>query len=134
MNRRDLHVCQRPYTSYHSAYSAEGWWLRWDVTKPQSYQVSYTVELMTVYEHERDLDRGRFAHFQYDDQEFVARITRKDSPEPFPIMFETWVNWIAEQTDQPWSVRLDMAHVHHAVFIFSFADLTVGTMFKLAFA
>lgn len=135
MNRRDLHVVrQRPYARYAASFNTEAWWLRWDVTSPDSYHVAYTVDLMTVYEHEIGLHRGRFEHFQYEDQEFVARITRKDTPEPFPIMVETWVNWIAEQTDRPWSMRLEMPHVHHAVFVFSFADLTVGTMFKLAFA
>ncbi len=135
MNRRDLHVgSARPYTRYYQSFANEAFWLRWDVLKPNSIQVAYTVDLMPVYEHERELDRGRFEHYRIEQQEHVARITRKDSPEPFPVMFESWVNWLAEHNEQPWSVTLDMPHVHHAIFSFSFADLTVGTMFKLAHA
>jgi hypothetical protein len=99
----------------------------------KTLRMHYNVTVMPVYEHERDLDRGRFLFYSHEDQEYVVQIRRDENhPIPWKLHCEPWVNWIAEHHQNPWSLRIEMENVHAGTFVFSFSDPTIAFMFKLA--
>lgn len=105
-----------------------------EVTDCTSLRIGQTLGLMPVYEHERDLNKGRFEHFTTARQEWVAEIDVIDEhrAEPFRQNVTAMVNWIAEHADAPWS--LDWRETgSHRYLDFSFADSTHGFAFKILF-
>lgn len=95
-------------------------------------QVLFTVRLMAVYEHERDMDRGRFSLFCREPLPHVVEIEKKaicdGTQQPW---FEAWINWLAEHCREPWSVSVEMIHVGQAQVKFSFGAAHDAVMFKM---
>jgi hypothetical protein len=90
-----------------------------------------TIRLMTLYGSEEELDDGRFEHFSHARQEYVVKILAPPTGEAMTYHTAKMVEWIAEQTDDPWSMILDYHHLGNIDIDFSFADHAVATLFKL---
>lgn len=87
------------------------------------------ASLMKVYEHERDLNRGRFQNFtQHETHEHHVRV-----PGHMHIT-EPMVNWIAEQVDTPWGLTVVDQAETGVLLDFSFTDIQSAVYFKLVFA
>lgn len=92
----------------------------------------YGVILNEVYEHENDLDKGRFENYRHEAQPNSTNLTL-DLPKPIPHHMEEWINWIAQHSPGTWSLSIEMKHVADGVATFSFDDITTAVMFKLVF-
>jgi hypothetical protein len=99
-------------------------------------QVAYIAHHMVVFDHERDLDNGRFEHFTHEGRENVVTLTLDESrcERPWNHQVRMWVNWIAEHVDSPWSLHVAMEHTRRGTFTFSFDDHVKAVFFKLVFA
>jgi hypothetical protein len=108
-----------------------------DVTVDDSRRIGWVLWLMEVYEHERDLNRGRFANFTPEPQEWLASV-RVEGPlvgDRLPQLrheVTVMINWIAEHVETPWS--LDYRENGAVRYLdFTFADSHLGFMFKILF-
>lgn len=108
-----------------------------DVITKQNNRIGWTLGLMYVYEHERDLNRGRFKDFTPEPQEWLGSV-RIEGPivgDRIPQMrheITLMINWIAEHVDTPWS--LDYRENGATRYLdFSFSDSHLGFAFKILF-
>jgi hypothetical protein len=97
-------------------------------------RVLYTAIVMDIYDHESDLSRGRFEYFSREAQEYSVKVKATIQGWRAPdASVQQYVNWIAEHTQDSWSMEPYFNHVHDVDMTFSFADITTATMFKLVF-
>ncbi|RYD63679.1 MAG: hypothetical protein EOP83_11585 [Verrucomicrobiaceae bacterium] len=124
-----------PSSSLHAGYPRWGddLYLVGDVHDDSSQKLIWTCLLMRIYEHERDLDRGRFEGFQRSPCEHMISLSMGNGAAPWAALIGPMINWIAETTTEAWSLDVDIASVGEGVFHFSFAELDVAMMFKLVF-
>lgn len=94
----------------------------------------YAVFVLKLYEHERDLNAGRFACFRDTPMPWSVSIFHENHDTPWWVKCEPMVGWIAENTDSAWNLTVSMNNVFEGNFIFSFEDPCTATFFKLAFA
>jgi hypothetical protein len=92
----------------------------------------YAIILNEVYDHETDLDDGRFKNYTRDEQPNRIDLNL-NGPSPIPINVERWLDWIAQHSSAPWNLSVQMNHISDGIAIFSFADTTTAVMFKLVF-
>jgi hypothetical protein len=103
-------------------------------------RIGARVSVLRLFEHERDLCTGRFEHFTREPQVWPASIRFRLQGENKYERNEQMVNWIAEQTDTPWSLDVEDELDDEGMptefgrLRFSFTDSTVGVMFKMVFA
>lgn len=107
------------------------WWVKHDVCQEQ--QINYSVAVMKIYEHENQLNTGRFENFTHESQAWSVSIYHENKIEPWWKRAETLVEWVAENVDSPWSLDIKMEHVSAGHFIFTFADMSAATFFKMMF-
>jgi hypothetical protein len=93
----------------------------------------YTVELISLYDSERNLDAGRFEHFSIQPQQYSIKIKQMDMTgrEGFRWHVAQHVGWIAEQCRGTWSMALDRRHVSDHDMIYTFDNVTDAVLFKL---
>jgi hypothetical protein len=96
-------------------------------------KLTWTCILAKLYEHEQNLDAGRFVNFSRTPQAHLVQLDFSNEKEPWWIAMATKINWIAEVTDEPWSLQPELQSVLHGSFTFGFADLGTAMMFKLVF-
>lgn len=94
----------------------------------------FTVGLMHVYEHERNLNDGRFKRFNRLPQPHAVVLT----PDRFPVIgtpmdIGTMVTWIAEHCRGEWHMAIYMKDVNKGSISFRFADQTDAVLFRLVF-
>jgi hypothetical protein len=105
-----------------------------DVYDSETSKQIWTCLIMRIYDHEKDLDRGRFENFKRETREFTVSFKLTNQSQPWATLIGPMINWIAEIGNQPWSLDIDILHVGEGRFDFSFDELDVATMFKLVFA
>lgn len=125
--------------------SQGGYYLCKDIAIQETLRIGRVVSMMSLYDHERDLNRGRFAHFDRQPQAWPATV-RLPQDDRFARWdrFTEMVNWIAEFADTPWSLDIvsdfevdedlqpkDGTWTESARF--SFEDSHLGFMFKMVF-
>lgn len=103
-----------------------------DIPRGSSLRVGWTLTMMDIYEHERNVDRGRFEHYDRQPQDWVATIKVEPEKGPLTQWVPQLVNWIAENHDGPWHLIADMEDVNEGYLRFSFADPDLAVMFKMA--
>lgn len=99
-------------------------------------RIVYAAYHMPIYDHERNLDAGRFKHFTKEPRPHSTSILLDQGKEDF-FWFDrvsVLINWIAEHVESPWSLHVDMDHATKGTFIFSFDDPVKGVLFKLVFS
>lgn len=94
----------------------------------------FTVGLMHVYEHERNLNIGRFERFNRMPQPHRVVI----EPERFPFIGDpldvgTMVTWIADHCRGEWNMKINMSSVSTGSITFAFSDQTDAVLFRLVF-
>lgn len=121
----------RLFVENHRAGDLTGMWLK----HPEyaNLRFLYSILVMKVYEHERDLNQGRFLHFDHTPQQWTVAIHHENRVIPWWEKCEGMINWIAENADSPWSLGIEMEHIQKGTFTFSFQDPTIATFFKVMF-
>jgi hypothetical protein len=112
--------------------------LIWEVySQKDPARFLYGVILNEVYEHESDLDRGRFQNYTQSAQPNQINLDLDlgglSGIEPIHMQAEKWIDWIAQHSTALWSLSINMKDVSEGVAAFSFADSTTAVMFKLVF-
>lgn len=108
-------------------------YLCFDVHHAATQQHIYTLTLLAIYDHEKELDRGRFESFSMTPQEHAVSLPMIRG-EPVWVTSERWVNWIAEQATSPWCLEPKFMEVFGVeTFRFSFEDVVTAVAFKLVF-
>lgn len=101
-------------------------------------KIGWTLALMEIYDHERDLAAGRFVNFDRQPQEWRATVRLEgplagDRLKKLRHDVAIMINWIAEHVETGWS--LDYAERDDIRYLdFSFADSHFGFAFKMLFA
>lgn len=122
-----------------SRQDAGEFWVCKDISVLETLRIGRTITLMHIYEHERDLNRGRFEHFDREAQRWPATIRLKDDSVLAERQVSRMVNWIAEQIDTPWSLDIEVdfdpgTDTYKDYARFSFEDSDLGVMFKIVFS
>jgi hypothetical protein len=107
----------------------------------ESQQITYILVLCELYDHEHDFNRGRFAAFCFEKQEYqitfclakMFNFTFADLHwQSLSHLVGRMIDWVAEHgRDQPWSLTGTMPSITSAEVTFSFADPIVAVYFKL---
>jgi hypothetical protein len=63
----------------------------------------------------------------------VVTLDFTNEQEPWWVAMGHKVNWIAEVTNEPWSLEANLQSVMHGSFSFGFSDVATAMMFKLVF-
>lgn len=92
----------------------------------------YTIPLMIVHGSEENLNGGRFENFVRHEQEHNVTLNMSGADgEKFRKDFRERVEWIAEQTAEPWTFLPEPHAVGKMDMTFSFASLVTAVVFKL---
>jgi hypothetical protein len=98
----------------------------------QGSRILYTIPLVDLYGSELKLNGGRFEHFTHKPQEFKVLISfPRQNGEEFRHAFKERLEWIAEQSNAPWSFSLLPEFVGRADVEFTFENVTTAVVFKL---
>lgn len=93
----------------------------------------FSTRLMKIYEHERNLNSGRFKRFS--ESVYQNNIVSFDNQETFDggrhPWFEKWINWIADNTFGSWLVQTRHYHLNKACVSFFFEKPSDAGMFKM---
>jgi len=96
-------------------------------------QILFNVCLMEIYEHERYLDKGRFKYFVHNDCENVVSVLKPKLRSNTVEQFNIWVNWIAENCSENWTIKISMSSVYDADVKFKFDNNKDAVLFKFLF-
>jgi len=94
----------------------------------------YTIPVMELYEHEYELDNGRFLHYKKEPQKHEVIINfnnKRIGGEEFRHATQQMVQWVAEQSDDDWNFFLIPESVGVVHLNFSFSSAMVAVIFKM---
>ena len=119
------------------------WFNQLAVEVREGLKLVHIVPLITLYEHEKNLNAGRFMHFKEDQQTHLVKLTiNRRKKDEFDYKIQEWIDWVATHTDSNWNIAFDFPDQHRdAIFntpidqqiaiTFSFENLTTAVVFKL---
>lgn len=98
-------------------------------------QIIFGNVLLSLYDHEKYLNYGRFKYFNNKVWGNIAVITKpvECNNRGFFQNFDAWVDWININKVGEWFFTMDYNEATNEVaFKFDFADKTIATIFKIA--
>lgn len=98
-------------------------------------RIIFSSALLTLYDHEKYLNYGRFKYFNNKVWGNIAVITKpvERYHQGFFKNFDAWIDWININKVGEWFFTMDYNEANNeVVFKFDFADKTIATIFKIA--
>lgn len=110
-------------------------WLKTEILSEHG-KILYVENLMKLYEHESELNRGRFVNFIKKEQEYKISMFLESSSREFSCKWtSSLVEWIAENNKEPWSIKRQIDDniftFPDIILDFSFANSTTAVAFAL---